>query len=71
MAASKVVRSHADQRAANVLRVIQSIRAAGVTTLSGIAEALNARGIATARGRRWYPTTVRNLTNRKPGGPPA
>ena len=32
-----------------------------VTTLQGIAEALNARGIQTARGRLWYASTVRNL----------
>jgi len=51
----------ADQFAANVLPVIRDIERAGVTTLQGIAEALNARGIRTARGRRWYASTVRNL----------
>ncbi len=54
-------RAKADQRAANVLPVIRDIERAGVTTLQGIAEALNARGIRTARGRRWYASTVRNL----------
>lgn len=57
-------RQRADTFAANVGPVVASIRAAGVTTLPGIAEALNARGIATARGGRWYPTTVRNLLAR-------
>jgi len=51
----------ADQHAANVLPVICDIERAGVTTLQGIADALNARGIRTARGRRWYASTVRNL----------
>ena len=37
---------------------------AGVTTLQGIADALNARGIRTARGRRWYATTVKNVLDR-------
>ena len=54
-------RAKADQFAANVLPVIRDIERAGVTTLQGIAEALNARGIRTARGRRWYASTVRNL----------
>jgi len=54
-------RVKADQHAANVLPVIHDIERAGVTTLQGIADALNARGIRTARGRRWYASTVRNL----------
>jgi len=54
-------RAKADQHAANVLPVIRDIERAGLTTLQGIAEALNARGIRTARGRRWYASTVRNL----------
>ena len=54
-------RARANQHAANVLPVIHDIERAGVTTLQGIAEALNARGIRTARGRRWYASTVRNL----------
>ncbi len=54
-------RAKADQHAANILPVIRDIERAGVTTLQGIADALNARGIRTARGRRWYASTVRNL----------
>jgi hypothetical protein len=49
---------------ANVLEVIKGIRKAGVTSLSGIATALNARGVATANGGRWYPMTVRNILSR-------
>jgi len=60
-------RAKADQHAANVLPVIRDIERAGVTTLQGIAEALNARGIRTARGRRWYASTVRNLLVRGAG----
>lgn len=47
--------------AGNTLPVVESIRKSGITSLSGLAEALNARGIGTKRGGRWYPTTVRNL----------
>ncbi len=50
--------------AANVAPVIRDIERAGVTTLQGIADALNARGIRTARGRQWYATTVRNVLDR-------
>jgi DNA invertase Pin-like site-specific DNA recombinase len=59
-------RAQADQFAANVLPVIESVRAAGVTTLKGIAAALNARGIRTARGGQWYAATVKNLLERQP-----
>ena len=54
----------ADRFAANVVPVIRDIERAGVTTLQGIANALNARGIRTARGRRWYATTVKNVLDR-------
>src|SRR3954466_3835095 len=47
------VRTAADQFAANVLPVIRQIQATGVSTLADLAEALNARGVATARGRAW------------------
>ena len=46
------------------LPVVRDIERAGVTTLQGIADALNARGIRTARGRRWHPSTVKNLLGR-------
>jgi DNA invertase Pin-like site-specific DNA recombinase len=49
----------ARQRADNVKPIIEQIRAAGVTTLRGIADALNARGVATARGGEWHAMTVR------------
>ncbi len=51
----------ADGFAANVLPIIREIENAGVTTLVGIAKTLNVRGVRTARGGQWYPTTVRNL----------
>ena len=54
----------ADRHATNVLPVVRSIQAAGVATLRGVAEALNARSIATARGGTWHATTVRNLIQR-------
>ncbi|MGB8841386.1 MAG: recombinase family protein [Aliidongia sp.] len=58
------VKAKADQFAANVLPLVETIRSSGVTTLPAIADALNARGIRTARGGQWYATTVKNLLGR-------
>jgi DNA invertase Pin-like site-specific DNA recombinase len=58
-------RAAADQFAANVLPVIESITATGATSFDAIAKALNARGIRTARGGRWHSTTVRNVIARR------
>jgi DNA invertase Pin-like site-specific DNA recombinase len=57
-------RSGADAFAANVLPVVRQIQASGATTLRAIAEALNARGIRTARGGAWHSSTVGNLLAR-------
>jgi DNA invertase Pin-like site-specific DNA recombinase len=54
----------ADDHAARVLPVIREIEATGATTLRAIADALNARGIATARGGRWGAQTVANVLKR-------
>ena len=45
--------------------VVRQIQAAGVTSLQGIADALNDRGIRTARGGAWHNSTVRNLLARE------
>jgi len=43
--------------------LLEEIRQAGVSTLQGIADCLNRRGIPTRTGKScWYPTTVSNLT---------
>lgn len=56
--ATAALRKRAAQRHANVRPVIESIRQAGVTTLAGIAAALNARGIGTPRGGKWHARSV-------------
>jgi DNA invertase Pin-like site-specific DNA recombinase len=58
------VKAAADAHAANVLPVIQHAQKAGATTLRQIADALNARGIPTARGGRWYASSVKNVLER-------
>lgn len=57
-------RAAADAFAANVLPIVRQIQASGATTGRAIAEALNARGIRTARGGAWHDSTVRNLLAR-------
>jgi DNA invertase Pin-like site-specific DNA recombinase len=61
LAARKAVGEQADAFAANVLPIIREVQAAGVTALAGIAEALNARGVKTARGGDWHASSVRNV----------
>jgi hypothetical protein len=60
--------SEADRFAANVRPIVEAIRASGVTTLAGIAEALNARGIRSARGGSWRVSSVQNLMTRSEAG---
>lgn len=57
-------RAAADTFAANVLPIVKQIQASGATTSRAIAEALNARGIRTARGGAWHSSTVGNLLAR-------
>lgn len=57
-------RAAADSFADNVLPVVRQIEATGVKGYRALAEALNARGIRTARGGEWHATTVRNLVIR-------
>ncbi len=61
---SAATAAQAAQFAANVLPIVSTIQASGVTTLKSIAETLNARGIRTARGGSWYASTVKNLVAR-------
>ena len=44
--------------------VIQAICGTGVTTLEAMTQALNQRGIRSARGGRWYASSVANLLAR-------
>lgn len=64
--AADVIGAKADQFAENILPVVAAIQSSGVKTLGAIAEALNRRGIRTARGKTWHGSTVRNLLRRQP-----
>jgi DNA invertase Pin-like site-specific DNA recombinase len=52
--------------AENVLPIIQQVQASGVSSLRGVAAALNARGVRSARGGRWAATQVRAVLARAP-----
>jgi Recombinase len=58
------IKALADHHAANVLPLIREIQRAGATSLHQIADALNARGISTPRGGRWYAKSISNVLAR-------
>src|SRR5437660_6353732 len=62
--AVEAVKAEADRYAANVLPIIREAQKAGAGTLRQIADALNGRGIPTARGGQWYAQTVANVLER-------
>ena len=63
-AAVEVIEANANRHAANVVPIIREIQRAGATSLRAIADALNARGVPTARGGRWQAQTVSNALAR-------
>ncbi len=65
-ASVKLRREKARQRAERMMPVIDEIRARGVTTLQGIADELNRKGIKAQRGGRWYGMQVLHLLRNAP-----
>lgn len=59
------IKVEADRAAGNVLPIIAEIRKSGATTLRQIADALNARGVPTPRGGKWYAASVKNVLTRR------
>ena len=59
--ALEAIGAAADNQAANVLPIIREIRKAGATKLREIADALNARGVATAPRPRIRLATLRGI----------
>lgn len=51
----------ADEFAANVMPIVLAIRKTGATTLEAMSQALNQRGIRSARGGKWRASSVANL----------
>lgn len=63
---AEVRRVKAAAQAKDLAPVIETIRAEGITSATGIAKALNERGIPTARGGRWQAVQVQRLERAKP-----
>lgn len=51
----------AKEFAGSLLPVVHALRTSGITTLRAVSAALNQRGIRSARGGRWHPSSVANL----------
>lgn len=62
--AVEALKAGANERAAGLAGLIASIQAEGTTSANGIAQALNARHIATARGGKWTARSVLNVLER-------
>src|SRR5258708_7119151 len=60
----RVQRDEAERFANNVMPIVRTIQAAGPIGMVSIAKVLNERGIRTARGARWHPSSVSNLLAR-------
>ncbi|MEM9709720.1 MAG: recombinase family protein [Pseudomonadota bacterium] len=65
--ALKAIKHRADARASDLSDVLSHIASEGHVTLTAQANELNARGIRTARGGRWHPSSVSNLRRRIEG----
>jgi DNA invertase Pin-like site-specific DNA recombinase len=61
---ARVNREQADKLAANVLPIIRDAQRTGAGSLREIANALNARGIKSARGGKWGAQAVANVLRR-------
>ena len=62
---AKVRTANADQRVRDVLVSITKAQAEGVSSLRGIAAALNARGVTAPRGGEWSAAQVKRLLDRQ------
>ena len=61
--ANEAARAMADTHAQKVIDTVLPLKKAG-RTLQQIADTLNKTGVTTARGGKWYPTTVKNVLSR-------
>jgi hypothetical protein len=67
-AATRARIARADERAAKLAPLIKTLQAAGVTSLTGMAAALNERRVPTSRGQgQWHPMQVARLLKRLAG----
>lgn len=62
--ATAALKAQADRAALRAVPMIDKLQRDGITSLRGIARALNARGMTTARGGTWTATAVRRTLAR-------
>jgi DNA invertase Pin-like site-specific DNA recombinase len=58
------IKERADEFAKDIISIVRDIQDNGITSLVGIAQELEKRGIKTARGGQWHASTVYNLLER-------
>lgn len=58
------IKGNANRRAANLRSIVDDLRAEGVSSVRGLADKMNAKGILTPRGGRWHPTSAARLLSR-------
>jgi hypothetical protein len=63
-AARQQLSAQANGRAARLLPIIEELHVVGITSMRGIAAALDERGFSTARGGAWSPAQVQRLMKR-------
>ena len=63
-ASVQCIQEDAHRRAEQLRPLVDDLRSKGVQSLGRLAEELNDRGVLTARGGRWYRSSVRNLIGR-------
>ena len=54
----------ADRFVESLVPILRAARSEGATTLRAMAQALNRRGIKSARGGTWHPSAVGNVMSR-------
>jgi DNA invertase Pin-like site-specific DNA recombinase len=57
-------KANAEQRACNLRAIVDDLRSQGFTSVRAIAAQLNERGVLTARGGAWHPTSAARLLSR-------
>jgi DNA invertase Pin-like site-specific DNA recombinase len=60
----RAIQTKADDHASDLAPVVNSLHLEGITSLGGMATALNERGMLTPRGGHWHKSSVRNLLSR-------
>ena len=58
------IKAKAAQRAADLGGIVGDIKRSGITTIRGIADELQVRGVRAARGDTWHPTACARLLRR-------